>query len=73
MRILRAAMNILRATVAPRTWQAFREVALERREVGEVAAELEMTPHAVSDAVYRVRCQLNHLVKRLAEAPDESA
>jgi RNA polymerase sigma factor (sigma-70 family) len=64
--ILRAAMALVRAVVAPRTWQAFEGVVLEGRSVAEVALELGVLPNFVRDAVYRVRRRVIEIAKRLA-------
>lgn len=70
MRILHAAMGLVRAVVAPHSWQAFVRVALEGRHVGEVASELRTTPHAVSQSIYRVRRRLVQVAKDLDAARD---
>ena len=66
-RILHCAMEVVRALVRPSTWDAFSAVALDARDAGEVAAELDMTPHGVHEAVHRVRALLDQYVKRLAK------
>ena len=70
-RILLRAMNMVRASVEPRTWEAFSAVAVDRRDIGEVAAQLGVTPDAVRHAVHRVNRLLIRYAKRLAELSDE--
>jgi DNA-directed RNA polymerase specialized sigma24 family protein len=73
LRILDAAIALVRAIVRPRAWQAFREVELAGRNVAEVASELGMTAHAVSAAVYRVHHFVIHTAKELSAATDAPA
>lgn len=66
MQILVAAMSLVRAVVAPRTWRAFEAVVLERRKAGEVALELGVLPDFVNDAACRVSQRVIEIGKKLA-------
>jgi RNA polymerase sigma factor (sigma-70 family) len=72
-RILHGAMALVRARVFPETWEAFCSVTLENRDAKEVAAKLRITPHAVRDAVHRVRQLLKECATLLAKVRDDSA
>lgn len=52
--VLDAALKNVQARVHPRTWEAFRLMALEERPGAEVAARLGMTVVAVYQARYRI-------------------
>lgn len=51
----RRAIELVRATVEPRTWQAFWSLTVDDRPVADVAEELGMSVRAVYEAKYRVR------------------
>ncbi len=54
--------------VAPKTWRAFWETAVEQRAVPAVAAELEMTEGSVYIARSRVLARLRECVRRREES-----
>jgi RNA polymerase sigma-70 factor (ECF subfamily) len=51
----RRAIELVRAGVEERTWQAFWRVAVEGEDVDDVAKSLGISPQAVYDAKYRIR------------------
>lgn len=61
------AVELARAGVEDRTWQAFWLVTIEGKPVADVADQLEMTPSAVYKAKYRVmrlvRSELDDLIE----------
>lgn len=65
--LFRRASERVRGEVRPNTWQAFWEVAVEGREVGEVAKRLGMTEGAVRVAKCRVTTRLREAVEQLRE------
>lgn len=72
-RILRATMALVRTRVQPQTWEAFCALTFEDRDATEVAAKLQMTPHAVREAVYRVCDLLKEYATLLAKLRDDSS
>jgi RNA polymerase sigma-70 factor (ECF subfamily) len=56
--VTRHLLEMIRPKFEPRTWQAFRRVALEGASPEEVAAELGVTPNAVFIAKSRVLARL---------------
>ena len=54
----RRAMELVRAGIEPRTWEAFWRLAVQGEPVAQVAKDLGMTVRAVHDAKYRVRRRL---------------
>jgi RNA polymerase sigma-70 factor, ECF subfamily len=54
----RRALELVRATVEERTWQAFLRVTVDRQTPADVADELGMSVQAVYVAVHRVRRKL---------------
>jgi RNA polymerase sigma-70 factor (ECF subfamily) len=65
--VLEEAMARVRQRVEPRTWEAFRLVALEGRPGAEVAAQLAMKVAAVYVAKGRVQKLLQEEVDRMEE------
>jgi RNA polymerase sigma-70 factor (ECF subfamily) len=59
LHIVQRIVELLEPEFEPRTWQAFRKVALEGRKTAEVAAELGMSALAVRIAKSRIlaRCR----------------
>src|SRR5262249_9603503 len=57
--VVRRLLELLEPEFEPRTWEAFRKVALEGKKAAEVAQELGMSPVAVRIAKSRVltRCR----------------
>lgn len=63
---LRRAMETVRARLQARTWEAFWAVVVDGRDGRDIAAELNMTAHAVHQAVYRTRHVLQHEIAQMA-------
>jgi len=63
----RRALELVRASVEQRTWEAFWQVTAEGREPDCVAHELGLTLKAVYDANYRVRRKLRNELEGLVE------
>ncbi len=61
------AVELVRAGVEERTWQAFWRVVVEGEEAAAVAKELGMSVQAVYNAKYRIRNRLQQEVNRLSE------
>lgn len=59
------AIEIARASVEDRTWQAFWRVTVEGEDVAAVAQELGITVQAVYDAKYRIRRKIRQELNRL--------
>lgn len=62
------AIELARAGVEERTWQAFWRVAVEGEDVAEVAKALGITTQAVYDAKYRIRRKIRQELESLGEA-----
>ena len=60
------AMEWVQACVEPRTWEAFRQMAIGR-PAAEIAAELGMNVRAIYDANYRVRRRIRRQLADLLE------
>ncbi len=56
------ALRLVRENIDERTWDAFWRTAILDGSSVEVAAELQMTAHAVRQAKYRVLCMLRRLL-----------
>jgi len=63
----RRAIELVRAGVEERTWQAFWRVAVEGEEVAEVAKSLGISTQAVYDARYRIRRKVRQELDGLIE------
>lgn len=63
----RRALELLRITVADRTWRAFLRVAIDRQTPADVAEELGMRVEAVYVAIHRVRRKLREELDGLME------
>jgi RNA polymerase sigma-70 factor, ECF subfamily len=63
----RRALELIRASVEPRTWDAFWRVTAEGRDPDFVAQDLGLTVKAVYDANYRVRRKLRNELEGLIE------
>lgn len=61
------AIELVRAGVEERTWQAFWRVVVEGQQAAVVAKELGMSMQAVYNAKYRIRNRLQQQVDRLSE------
>jgi RNA polymerase sigma-70 factor, ECF subfamily len=59
------ALELIRPEVSSRSWQAFRQTAIEGRAAADVAADLGMSPSAVYLARARVVQRLRQLVGEL--------
>jgi RNA polymerase sigma-70 factor (ECF subfamily) len=66
-RLPRRAVELVRAAVEPRTWDAFWLVTAESRDPAAVAQELGLPVKAIYDAVYRVRRRLRDEVQGLVD------
>ena len=66
-RVLQWAMEEVRSSFEPKTWQAFHETAIRHRSPEEVAIELAMTVGAVYVAKSRVTARLRRVVTELEE------
>lgn len=66
--VFRWAAAQVQDAVAPKTWRAFWETAVEQRAVPAVAAELEMTEGSVYIARSRVLARLRECVRRREES-----
>ena len=66
--LFRWAAAQVQDAVAPKTWRAFWETAVEQRDVSEVAAELGMTEGSVYIARSRVMARLRECVRRREES-----
>ena len=66
-RLMREAMEAVRASVEPRNWRAFELHELEKRPAAEVAAELGMTTGAVYQARFRILKMIRKEYLRLAD------
>ncbi len=63
----RRAIELVRASVEERTWQAFWRVAVEGKEAAAVARELGISVQAVYDAKYRIRRKIRQEFEGLIE------
>jgi RNA polymerase sigma-70 factor, ECF subfamily len=63
----RKALELIQPEFEDRTWRAFWRMAVDDRPAAEVAAELEMTAHAVRQAKYRVLHRLREEMDGLLE------
>lgn len=59
------ALELVRAGVEPRTWQAFWRVVVDEQPVADVAQELGMSVRAVYEAKYRVRRRIRQELEDL--------
>ena len=66
-RVLQWAMEEVRSSFEPKTWQAFHETAIRHRSPEEVAIVLAMTVGAVYVAKSRVTARLRRVVTELEE------
>jgi RNA polymerase sigma-70 factor (ECF subfamily) len=66
----RRAVELVRAAVEPRTWDAFWLVTAENRDPAAVAQELGLSLKAVYDAAYRVRRKLREELQGLVDDND---
>lgn len=66
-RLMREAMEAVRASVEPRNWRAFELHELEKRPAAEVAAESGMTAGAVYQARFRILKMIHKEYLRLAD------
>jgi RNA polymerase sigma-70 factor (ECF subfamily) len=57
-RLAQRALEVLQTEFEERTWQAFWRSAVEEHKTADIAADLQMTVHAVRQARYRVLCRL---------------
>ncbi len=69
--LLEQAMEIVRGTVAPHTWEAFRLMALEHHSGAEAARVLAMPVMHVYVARQRVQMRLRREVRRLQRLMDQ--
>ena len=65
--LTRKALELIQPEFEDRTWRAFWRMAVDDRPAAEVAVELEMTPHAVRQAKYRVLHRLREEMDGLLE------
>jgi RNA polymerase sigma-70 factor, ECF subfamily len=63
----RRAIELVRAGVEERTWQAFWRVAVEDKDAAVVAGELGISVRAVYDAKYRIRRKIRQELDGLLE------
>ncbi len=63
------AVELVQASVEPKTWDAFWLVTVENRDPAAVAQELELSVKAVYDAAYRVRRRLRSEIQGWADQP----
>jgi RNA polymerase sigma-70 factor, ECF subfamily len=63
----RRAIELVRASVEERTWQAFWRVVVEGQEAATVAQELGISVPAVYKAKYRIRRKVRHELAGLPE------
>jgi RNA polymerase sigma-70 factor, ECF subfamily len=61
------AIELVRAGVEERTWQAFWQVVVEGKDAAAVAQELGMSVQAVYDAKYRIRHKIRRQLDGLLE------
>ena len=66
-RVLQWAMDEVRSSFEPKTWQAFHETAIRHRSPEDVAGELSMTVGAVYVAKSRVTARLRRVVSELED------
>lgn len=69
--LLEQAMETVRASVAPHTWEAFRLTALQHHSGAEAARQLAMPVMHVYVARQRVQMRLRQEVKRLQRLMDQ--
>jgi RNA polymerase sigma factor (sigma-70 family) len=67
LHVTRRLLELLRPRFAPKTWQAFRRVALEGADPDAVAAELGLTVNAVFIAKSRVLSRLRQEARGLID------
>ncbi len=65
--VARRALELMQSDFEPATWKACWEVVVAGRRVAEVAAELGMTPGAVSAAKFRVLARLREELAGLVD------
>ncbi len=68
--LVRQALELIRPDFNAHTWEAFRAVAIDGKEVREMAAKLEMTEQAVRQGIYRIRRRLRKELEGLLDWPD---
>ncbi len=65
--ILRMVLNKLRGRVSNENYQIFVMRVLERRQVTEIAPEVQLTPKQVSDRVYYVKQRLRDFIEAVSD------
>jgi RNA polymerase sigma-70 factor, ECF subfamily len=65
--VKRRAIDLVRASVEPRTWEAFWQVAVNGRSAADVAGELRVGVQAVYDAKYQVRKKIRQELEDLID------
>jgi RNA polymerase sigma-70 factor, ECF subfamily len=60
--LIHQALDVVRRSSDPHTWDAFWGVTIDGKEAAEVGSALSMTPKAVRQAKYRVLCSLRRLL-----------
>ena len=66
--LLLSAIDIVKVSLEPNTWEAFRRAGLECEDPRQVADSLGMTTAAVFQAKYRVKKRLASEIQRMVIA-----
>ena len=68
--LVRQALELIRPDFNEHTWEAFRAVAIEGKEVKEMAAKFDMTDQAIRQGIYRIRRRLRQELEGLLDWPE---
>ncbi|MEZ6090783.1 MAG: sigma-70 family RNA polymerase sigma factor [Pirellulaceae bacterium] len=65
LELLTRVIPLVKRRVQPRTFRAFQMLTIENRSTASVAEELDMDPHAVRQAKYRVICCIHEMLNMI--------
>ncbi len=68
--LVRRALDLIKPDFSENSWTAFCNVAIEGKEVKEMAKKLGMTDQAIRQAIYRIRRRLRQELEGLLDWPD---
>jgi RNA polymerase sigma-70 factor (ECF subfamily) len=65
--IVQRALELIRPQFSEQSWEAFQQVAIDGKDVAEIAARLGITVQAIRQANYRIRRRLRLVLQDLIE------
>lgn len=68
--LVRRALELIQPDFNENTWRAFSEVAIDGKDVKDVASKLSMTDQAVRQGLYRIRRRLRQELEGLLDWPE---